>query len=196
MNLSVVIIMLNVSSIVGFLGMINSGSEKILITGLAFQMYFVCSEFVWLTLLLVQMAHSLHQAWRLSRPSLSKWRLILVYMPIGWGLPLVLCVIPIVLFNVVDFFLFVLIFVPLVTIAVLNLSLLVTATVFVCVFSRNRRKVMHSYHSDLIRLWVAFFAVTLPGLSLLLGVVYSVGLFECWGLKAPRAGEEGTPQKG
>ena len=172
MNLSVAIILLNVSNIARF----RTSSEKILITGLSFQMYFVCSEFVWLTLLLVQMAHSLHQAWRLSRPSPSKWRLILVYMPIGWGLPLVLCVIPIVLFNVVDLFLFVLIFVPLLTIVVLNLSLLVAATVFVCVFSRNRRKVMHSYHCDLIRLWVAFFAVTLPALSLLLGVVYSAAV--------------------
>ena len=54
------------------------------------------------------------------------------------------------------------------------MCLLVVATIFLCLFSRHRRRVStHSYHRDLIRLWVVFFAITLSALSFILGVSLS-----------------------
>ena len=163
MNLSVTIIMFNFSLTV--LIRIQSLSEKVLV---AISLYFICSEFAWVTLLLVQMTRILYQAWRLTRPSQvgSKWRLILVYMLIGWGLPLVS------LLGVIDILSLVLVLPLLCLVMVVNLCLLVIATVFLCLFSRHRRRVStHSYYSDLIRLWVAFFAVTLRTLTFLLSSI-------------------------
>ena len=86
MNLSITILVLNVCNIALYLGGNKSIiGFKVLVS---FQVYHVSSEFLWMTLLLVEMTRSLYQAWRLTRPSHSKWRLILVYMLIDWGLPL------------------------------------------------------------------------------------------------------------
>ena len=167
MNLSVAIIMLNLSLTV--LTEIESVPFEVFVT---FFVYFTCSEFAWMTLLLVQMTRSLYLAWKLTRPSeeRSKWRLILIYMLVGWGLPLVvpIGVIP------VRVNLFPVLGLPLLCLVmVVNLCLLVIATVFLCLFSRHRRRVRtHSYYSDLIRLWVAFFAVTLPALTFLLSGIF------------------------
>ena len=165
MNLSVAIIMFNFCLTV--LERILSLSEKVYV---AVSLYLVCSEFAWVTLLLVQMTCILYQAWRLSRPSQvgSKWRLILVYMLIGWGLPLV------ALLGVIDILLLVLVLPLLFLIVVVNLCLLVIATVFLCLFSRHRRQVRtHSYYSDLIRLWVAFFAVTLRTPTFIFSIIFA-----------------------
>ena len=166
MNLSVAIIMLNFS-VTMLVVYIPSVPLEVFVT---FFVYFTCSEFAWMTLLSVQMTRSLYQAWRLIRPSQvgSKWWLILVYMLLGWGLPLVAPIGVTVRVN-----LFLVLFLPLLCLLmVLNLCLLVIATVFLCLFSRHRRQVRtHSYYSDLIRLWVAFFAITLPALTLLLSLL-------------------------
>ena len=133
MNLSITIIVLNVCNIALYLGGNKSIiGFKVLVS---FQVYHVSSEFLWMTLLLVEMTRSLYQAWRLTRPSHSKWRFILVYMLIGWGLPLMS---PLLVFdNNVS----VLVWVFLLLLAVVNLCLLVIATVFLCLFSRHRRRV-------------------------------------------------------
>ena len=169
MNLSVAIIMRQVFHITPLLGRIESVSEmKVWRVALAFQLYLISSEFVWTMLLLVHLTHSLHLAWRLSKPS-HKWRLTLVYVLIGWGFSLVLCVVPIVLSNAVDVLLgYVSIFVPLLLTVVVSSCLITLATIFLCLFSRNRRRLMQSYQGDLVRLWVTLFAVTLPAIALLL----------------------------
>ena len=166
LNLSVAIIMLNLSLTV--LTEIESVPFEVFVM---FFVYFTCSEFAWMTLLLVQMTRRLYLAWKLTRPSEegSKWRLI-IYMLVGWGLPLV---VPVGVIPVRVNLFPVLVLPLLCLVMVVNLCLLVIATVFLCLFSRHRRRVRtHSYYSDLIRLWVAFFAVTLPALTFLLSSIF------------------------
>ena len=170
MNLSVTIIVLNIFRITPLvLRIIKPNSERVIwVVCLSFQYYLICSESVWTSFLLLQMAQNLYLAWKLSRPSMFSP----VYLvPIGWGLPILVCIVPIVIYSVFDvtFFLF---YLPLNLAVVVNFSLLIAATVFLCLFSRNRRQIKNSYHHDLIRLWIAFFAVTFPALTALFDVFY------------------------
>ena len=176
MNLSVAIIMLNFSLTVIYSLPVLTGIAFVVL--LTFFVYFSCSEFAWMTLLLVKMTRSLYLAWKLTRPSEegSKWRLILIYMLVGWGLPLLVAPIGAIPVRVNFSLGLAFLLMVLSLLCLVNLCLLVIATVFLCRFSRHRRRVgTHSY-SDLIRLWVAFFAVTLPALAaltFLLSIIYT-----------------------
>ena len=168
MNLSVTIIMLNIFRTAPLvLRRIEPNSERVIwVVCFSIQVYFIYTESMWMSFLLLQMARSLYLAWKLSRPSMFSP----VYLvPIGWGLPILVCFVPIVTYSFDVPFLF---YIPLNLAVVVNFSLLIAATVFLCLFSRNRRRIKHSYHHDLIRLWIAFFAVTIPALTALFDLFY------------------------
>ena len=170
MNLSVTIIMLNIFRIAPLvLRRVEPNSERVVwVVCISIQVYFIYTESMWMSFLLLQMARSLYLAWKLSRPSMFS---PVCLVPIGWGLPIVLCTLLLGIHSVIDIS-FLLFYLPLYFAMVVNFSLLIAATVFLCLFSRNRRRIKHSYHHDLIRLWIAFLAVTFPALTALFDVFY------------------------
>lgn len=151
--------------------------------------FFYLAQFSWMTLFSVEMAHTFYLAKKMVGVSNRKKRcILLIYMLIGWGLPLGISIVTIglnfggsglVLYGVTSdgrvgscwinhFVSFVVSFlVPLVLSLVANLGLLVLVTVLLCQAMKKKSQQTKVDHYTLLRVWLAMFSIT--GLTWLFG---------------------------
>jgi len=145
---------------------------------------------MWMTLFSCQLAYSLYLARKLIMATRNKKRShLLIFMLIGWGVPLVITILAIVLnyrrTGVVRYgalnnrgiscwlndilYVIILFVVPMVFCLLVNLCMFVAVTVFVCQSLRKGHEVRPQNNSVLIRLWLALFVIT--GFTLMFGFI-------------------------
>ena len=144
--------------------------------------FFNLVQFTWMSLFSIEMAYTFYLAKKLVRKTdRNERRTLLLYMLIGWGLPVVICVITtalnfsgqsLVLYGVTadgsvgncwinHFPSFILSFlVPLVVSLLVNIALLVVVTIFMCRSCKNQAHQKHQ--TALVRVWVAIFIIAGP----------------------------------
>ena len=154
--------------------------------------FFFLAQFMWMSIMSFQMAKGFHQAWKLKMVSKSEQKssTMVVYFLIGWGTPFLIVAISIivnfstqnlVLYGVLDdgklgscwinhlesaIISFI---VPLIVSMVINFTLFVIVTVFLCHSARSSTRIANGKSLPYFRVNVAVFSVT--GLTWVFGFV-------------------------
>ncbi len=155
--------------------------------------FFYLSYFSWMSIFSFEMTKSMYQARRLVQESkVKRQKLFIVYVTIGWLLPLVTSIVSIVLnfttglvrygtnsrgeigqcwINHYLSFMF-LFMLPLVLSLSCNIIFLVITTIFLCRAYRDQTKVNKSNIYTMIRVWLALFTIT--------GLTWISGFLAIW----------------
>ena len=185
MNLAVAILITNLLFVMGGPIIQHFPSANLCIVVAICLHFFNLVQFTWMSLFSIEMAYTFYLAKKLVRKTdRNVCRTLLLYMLIGWGLPVVICVITtalnfsgqgLVLYGVTadgsvgncwinHFPSFILSFlVPLVVSLLVNIALLVVVTIFMCQSCNNQARQKHQTpHTALVRVWVAIFIIAGP----------------------------------
>jgi G protein-coupled receptor 133 len=189
MNLSVAILITNLLFVIGGpIVQLFPNANLCIVVAICLH-FFTLVQFVWMSLFSIEMAYTFYLAKKLVRESgRNKWRALLLYMLVGWGLPAVICATTITLnFSVKDliqygvtsdgsvgscwinhFPSFILSFlVPIIISFMVNITFFVIATAFLCLSTRNEASRQTQgqtrvKHLVLLRVWIAMFVTAGP----------------------------------
>ena len=182
MNLSLAILITNLLFIVGGPIIQHFPNTHFCIAVATLLHFFYLAQFVWMSLFSLQMTHSFYLANKMVvAAARRRWYTLLVYVLIGWGLPLVITCLTIglnfgqtglVLYGVTSdgsvgncwinhlHSLVALFVIPLALSLAINLLLFMIVTILLWKLSRNKSNMKKSNLNVMIRVWLAFLSIT------------------------------------
>ena len=182
MNLSFALLITNLLFVIGGPIVQHFPNVQLCTITAIFLHFFNLAQFSWMSLFSIEMACNFYAAKKLV-PTVkkNKRRSLALYMLVGWGVPVGICVITIalnysgrglILYGVTSegrvgncwinhFLSFILSFlVPLVISLTVNLGMFVVVSVLLCQAAKNKSKLQNKNSSLLVRVWIAMFFIT------------------------------------
>ena len=182
MNLSFALLITNLLFVIGGPIVQHFPNVQLCTITAIFLHFFNLAQFSWMSLFSIEMACNFYAAKKLVRTvKKNKRRSLVLYMLVGWGVPVGICVITIalnysgrslILYGVTSegrvgncwinhFLSFILSFlVPLVISLTVNLVMFVVVSVLLCQAAKNKSKLQNKNSSLLVRVWIAMFFIT------------------------------------
>ena len=182
MNLSFALLITNLLFVIGGPIVQHFPNVQLCTITAIFLHFFNLAQFSWMSLFSIEMGRNFYAAKKLVRTvKKNKRRSLVLYMLVGWGVPVGICVITIalnysgrslILYGVTSegrvgncwinhFLSFILSFlVPLVISLTVNLVMFAVVSVLLCQAAKNKSKIQNSNSSLLVRVWIAMFFIT------------------------------------